>query len=97
MSLSGIYGAFSRALSYNFVVTSLYEQASDHQIGHKAIDCHCGLSLLHLNFPREVALFGLFLFCFVVVVIGGGVFVFFWGRSWHFIVMYVCTFMLMCI
>lgn len=50
MSLSGIYGAFTRALSYNFVVTALYNQASDHQIVHKAIDClslsHC-LSLLH--------------------------------------------------
>lgn len=47
MSLSGIYRAFTGAFSYNFVMTSLYDQASDHRIVHKAIDCHCGLSLLH--------------------------------------------------
>lgn len=38
MSLSGIYGAFTRALSYNFVMTSLCDQASDHRIVHEAID-----------------------------------------------------------
>lgn len=47
MSLPGIYGASTQALSYNFVMTGLYDQASDHRIVHKTIDCHCGLSLLH--------------------------------------------------
>lgn len=60
MSLSGISGPFTRALSYNFVMTVLYSQASGCRIARKAPDCHGGVSLLRFKLSREAALFRLF-------------------------------------